>query len=310
MMKRSFAVFAAVGMSVVLAACGGSDGPTVEAGQSSTTQSSTSASSSSSSDTTSSSSSTSSETSTSSSTSSTTTTTAPVDFAVGDCLRNKTYEKVACTDNHELEVSAVVPNTQYTDDLVKRTALRNYTCLSAAGTYTGGPAYGTLWLGDGITPSKDPKSNERIACVVMLYKNDDSGVQSINYSAKDAIKKDGFDKYQFCTSSLPSGDSVKLTPCNGPHVAESTGGFMTGKFGDPYPGLAKNNAAMYAKCKPISQKYLGTTTRTDIIPSQNSSPESGWKRGVQITACFVETNGTKVTKSMKGIGNKPLSSVQ
>jgi hypothetical protein len=229
---------------------------------------------------------------------------------VGDCLRNKTYEKVACTDNHELEVSAVVPNTQYTDDLVKRTALRNYTCLSAAGTYTGGPAYGTLWLGDGITPSKDSKSNERIACVVMLYKNDDSGVQSINYSAKDVIKKDGFDKYQFCTSSLPSGDSVKLTPCNGPHVAESTGGFMTGKFGDPYPGLAKNNAAMYAKCKPISQKYLGTTTRTDIIPSQNSSPESGWKRGIQITACFVETNGTKVTKSMKGIGNKPLSSVQ
>lgn len=304
-MKRSFAVVAAVGMSVVLAACGGSgDGPTVKAGQPSTTQSSTS---STSSETTTSSSSTTESTTSSSST--TSSPSAATDFAAGDCLLNKSYEKVACTESHDLEVTAVVPNKEYSDDLVKRAALRNYTCQSAAGTYISGPAYGSLWLGEGITPSKDPKSSERITCVVMLYKTDDSGIQTINYSAKDVIKKEGFDKYQFCTSTLPSGDSVKLTPCNGPHVAESTGGFITGKFGDPYPGLAKHNAAMHAKCRPIAQKYLGAV-RTDIVSSQNSSPESGWKKGVQITSCFVQTNGTKVTKTMKGIGNKPLSSLR
>lgn len=228
---------------------------------------------------------------------------------MGQCLRGRSYERVECTEPHDSEVTAVIANKEYPTDLVKRTALRNYTCINAAATYTGGPAYGSLFLGDGLTPASDPKSSERITCIVRLYKSDDSGAQTVSTSAKDAIKRDGFEKYQFCTSTLPSGDKVTLTDCKGPHVAESTGGFVTGKFTDPYPGLAKHNAAMHAKCKPLAQKYLGAV-RADIVNSQNSSPASGWAQGIHITACFVETKGTKVTKTMKGIGNKPLSSVQ
>lgn len=304
-MPRKSIFTMAVTAAVLLAGCGGDDGgPTVvpnsvspsTSSESSTSTAASSASSSSSSSTPS---------STPSSTSS-----APAELVVGDCLMYSTYEKVDCSRPHDMEVSALVPNKEYANDLVKRNALRSYTCLTEAAKYTGGPGYGTRFLSQGISASKDPKSAERIACVVMLYNETDTGIEKVSRSVKNAVKTDGFEKYQLCTSLPPSGDKVKMVPCSQPHVAESIGGFITGKFGDAYPGLDKHNANMLKQCRPYAQRYLGAQRR-DIVASQNSSPASGWKRGQPITACFVETvGGVKVTKSMKGIGNKPLGSLK
>lgn len=214
-----------------------------------------------------------------------------------------------CTQSHDAEVTAVLGSTAYANDPVKRTAFRNFTCLEQAGKYIGGPGYGSLLIGDYVTSSVDPKSDSRVVCTVKEYKSDDSGLQQQTASLKGVLKTKGFDAYKFCTSELPSGPDVKLTSCTGPHVAESVWGFTWGPFGAAYPGLAQQNARAMKGCTPYAGKYLGAS-RSDIVPSQNSAPASNWGRGNQITACFVQTNGTKVTKSMKGIGKKPLSSVQ
>lgn len=303
-MRKILLGAAALSTTMVLAACGDDGGaPKVQSAPASTSTTSSPTSSSSSESTTSSSSTTSSTTSSSSSST-------PAEYAVGDCFKGKSWEKVGCTEPHDREITAIVSNSEYSTDLIKRSALRNYTCLAEAGKYVGGPDYGSLFLGGPLPVAKDPKSNERIVCAVQLQKADDSGIEQINYSAKDAIKKNGFHKYQLCTSTPPSKDGLKIAPCDGPHVAESTWGFLDGKFGDPYPGAKAQNLAAHKRCQPFGDRYLGAK-RADVRPVQNSAPESGFKRGIPVIGCFVETaDGSKVTKSMKGLGNKPLSSVK
>ncbi|GAB3585836.1 septum formation family protein [Calidifontibacter terrae] len=217
--------------------------------------------------------------------------------------------KIDCSQSHDSEVTAVLASTAFADDPVKRASFRNFTCLEQAGKYIGGPGYGTLLVGNYVTSSVDKKADSRIVCTVREYKDDDSGVQMQTTTLKNAIKTNGFDKYKFCTSELPSGPNVKLTTCSGPHVAETVWGYTWGPFGAKFPGTAQQAARAMKACTPYATKYLGAT-RSDVVPSQNSAPESNWVRGNQLTACFVQTNGTKITKSLKGIGSKPLSSVQ
>ena len=142
-MPRKSILTMAVTAAVLLAGCGGDDGgPTVVPNSGSPSTSSESS-------TSTAASSASSASSSSSSSTPSSTSSAPAELAVGDCLMYSTYEKVDCSRPHDMEVSALVPNKEYANDLVKRNTLRSYTCLTEAAKYTGGPGYGTRFLSQG-----------------------------------------------------------------------------------------------------------------------------------------------------------------
>lgn len=304
MIKKSLSTTVAVSAALLLSGCGGDSTPNVIAN--STSSSSTSQTSSSSSST--SSSSTSSVTSSTSSSSSSSSSEAKT-YAVGDCFQSTKLDKVDCSKPHKLEVSAVVPNNQYTDDLTKRAALRAYTCQAEQAKYTSGPAFGTILISDDVKPASDPKANEQIVCLVAKTYPDDSGYSFVQGTLKGIVAKEGIDKFTLCTTGKAGTDEIgKIVACNQPHVSEAFGGFQHTPFG-PYPGEDKIDQPALKKCMEMGKNFLGAT-RKDIVIAKNSSGKGPWSRGSQLTACFVQTDGTMVTKSMKGIGNKPLSSLK
>ncbi|TQJ13971.1 putative regulator of septum formation [Yimella lutea] len=306
MRTHAMAGVAAAAM-LTLSACGGGDAPTIGTGPGTSgngglpTSATSTAPSSPASPTASS--------PTSSSPTSSSPTSEPRTFAAGDCLESsRDPKKVDCSQPHKLEVTAVVPNSEHTGDLVKRASLRNYTCQGEAPKYTGGPAFGTILISDQVGTSADPKSGEQFVCLVAKTTADDSGYESVQGSLKGIVTKEGLAKYAFCTTDKASGDPGKIIPCTQPHVSESFGGFQNTPFG-PYPGEDKMKKTALDKCRQMGKDFLGST-RGDIVISQNSSGPNPWAKGTQLTACFVQTDGTKVTKTMKGIGNKPLSSLK
>lgn len=286
---------AAVAAALVLAACGGGDAPSVNAGSTSSGGSSSSWSGSTTTDSSDKSSSSSSSTSTS----------PAAAYAVGMCL-SRTYAQTDCNSNHAFEVTAVAQTSQYSGDVTKRNALRNFTCIEKAAAYTGGPAYGTIMFGNPVPLANDPEADKRIVCVISRDKPDDSGLQEMNSSAKDFFKKNPVAGNNLCLESVASSDTLKFVDCTSPHEAESTGGFINGKFGDAYPGETKLSAEALKKCIPISRGFVGSN-RSDLVPSQNSAGSSPWSRGSQGTACFIQTKGgVKLDKTVYKLGDKAL----
>ena len=283
---------------LLVAGCGGEAGPTVGAATATQTPSTSSASPTPSS-------------STSPSSSASPTSTA-ISFSPGTCLNDQpSWVTVSCDEPHFYEVAAVVQSSKYDGNLVKRAAYKNSVCDAKVGTYIDGPAYGSLMLGSPLPVAVDPDSSKQIVCVVSQQKGDDSGVVSRTSSAKGALKGTGFYKYQMCLDGKASADAdVKLVPCSGPHVSEATYGFIMGKWGDKFPGAASINKTSLDKCKPKDKAYVGGVTRDDISFAQNSSGQGPWEKGHRLTVCFVQVNNGKVSKTMRGIKHKSLSSIR
>lgn len=240
----------------------------------------------------------------------TTTTSAPaVEFAEGDCFRDIDFkEPIACDKGHRREVIAVVDDKKQPSDPLKRNAHRNYVCMEKGSSYVGGPIMASRILATPISTALDPKADERIVCAVQVQKSDDSGSMDVKVSVKNALKGEGFDNYKLCTSERASGDPGKVVSCHDPHVSEAFSGFVVGKADEKYPGKDVVNKRALTQCREKG-KGLVKAGRTDIIVSSNSSGPTPWGQGLRITVCFLETKGTKVTKSMKKVGDKPLSSL-
>lgn len=229
------------------------------------------------------------------------------DYAVGQCLKDFTVP-VACSAEHDAEVTAIVPDTAPED--AARNARRTYACTDSALRYIDGP-YGTVLLSTSLEVDEDPQFRRRFVCLVARAKSDDTGVETLTVSLKGAVKRDGFFAYRQCTATLPHLESsLKFVPCDQPHVAESVWGFVHGPFTKNFPGRDSLNTTALSMCRPYAERYMGTAGRRDVVASQNSAPEDTWNRGLHTTGCFVQTDGTKVTGTLRGIGSKPLASLR
>jgi len=289
-------------MCLGLAACGGSDSPTVappSVTSSSSTPASTPASSSSSSSSASSPSTSSSDA-------------VKADFQAGQCYDDTVHWSLTpCNQSHELEITAVVKTSQHSDDIIKRGILRTWTCNNVVSGYLGSSSAAfSLVLGQPVPTAVDTNADTEIVCAAAVSKPDDSGYQEINYRLKNRIKETGYLPYRICTSDRPSqDDSPKIVPCSEAHKAETIGGFVIGKPDGKYPGGKAVDKAALQHCVPLAKKYLGAT-RGDVIAAANSTGQSGWQRGTTMTACFVEATKGTFRKPLKGMKNQPLSKFQ
>lgn len=284
-------------MCLGLAACGSSGSPSVSTPPATTSTSTAAPSTTTSSPTTSSASETGGST------------TAAADFEVGQCYDDTAnWTPAPCTQQHKLEITAIVKTTQYAGDAVKRGVLRTWTCNNVVAGYVGSPSAGfSRILGQPVPTAVDTGAGTHIVCAAAVAKADDSGYEEIGYRLKNRIKDKGYVDYRICTSDRPSkSDSPKIVPCTDPHKAETIGGYVIGRPDSRYPGSKAVDKSALAKCVPLARTYLGTT-RGDVIAAANSTGRSGWQQGTTMTACFVEaTNGTFV-KPLRGMKNQPLS---
>ncbi|NNG39370.1 hypothetical protein HJ588_08785 [Flexivirga sp. ID2601S] len=238
---------------------------------------------------------------------------AEADFAPGQCYDNTVNWKLTpCDQKHKLEITQVVTNDQYADDVQKRSVLRTWTCNNALGGYLGDPAgYFSLVLAQPVPTSADPKNAGRIVCAAAVTKNDDSGYDQITYPIKNLLKDKGYVDYRICTPERPSqSDSPKIVPCTEPHAAETIGGYVIGQANTPYPGEAATDKISLDKCKALAKTYLGGVERKDVVAASNHSGPGPWGRGTTLTACFVESTNGKFVKPLKDMKNQPLSKFQ
>lgn len=307
---RPLLAFATIGtLCLGLAACGGSDSPTVVAPTADGTSATSTADPTSPSTSASSSSDTSPGSSSAPSSPSSTDTTSAVAFAPGQCIDDTTnWQVIPCSRKHELEIMSVVKTTKDADDIVKRGVLRTWTCNNEVAAYVGSPSGAFSRILDQAVPAAaDPNAAEQIVCAIGVAKPDDSGYEEITYGLKNRLKQTGYTDYRICTSDRPSKtDSPHIVPCSRPHKAETIGGYVIGAADGTYPGSAEVDKRALKKCVPLAKSYLGGT-RGDVIAAVNSTGREGWKRGTTLTACFVEATQGTFGKPLQGIKNKPLS---
>lgn len=299
--RAALAAASSVAELVLIAGCGGSGGPSVSAPTGGTTTASR----------TSSSAPSPSTGSTTSASSTSSDDGEGVDYTKGQCLvDNPEWKAVPCTTSHYYEVTAVVQDDRYKGDLVKRSAYRNWVCDQKADAYLGGTSVASLLLGAVVPPAGDPRGSDRIVCLVYHAKAADKGQVTDTKSLKGALKGKGQFRYRICLAGKASDDAFHITPCDGPHVSEATGGFSIGTWQTRYPGEDKINKTSLKKCRPKDKAFLGGVVRDDISFAQNSSGDTAWSKGHRITTCFVQVDQGKVTGTMKGIKHKPLSTIR
>lgn len=248
--------------------------------------------------------------STSAAPTSSTTATAPTaagDFTVGDCLVSSRYLKVPCTSPHEMEVTAVKPNSD--TDLLQRSARREFDCMAAGAAYIAGPAYGTRFYFTFVPEAYDRRGKQQFTCIARLSQENLVATSQVTYRFKDVVRTRGFDEYKLCTVELPSRTSALPAPCNEPHAAESVWGFQYGPFEKPYPGDAAMRKNALQQCTPFVDRFVGAK-RSDLTVAQNSSNAASWSKGSHLAVCYVQTDGRLVMGPLSGIGTKPLESVR
>ncbi|YAL84186.1 septum formation family protein [Dermacoccaceae bacterium W4C1] len=300
-LRRAGVAVAAVVALIAVPACSSDDGPSVSAP--STTSSSSPATSTSEPSTSSASSS-----SSSSSPASTSAAIARDDYQVGECLDTQTrYAKVDCSSPHVLEVVAVVDDDRDGSDLVKRAARATATCNTEGASYLGSTALAVTRVAVNPLPSSaNSAAATKIVCVAAEYRTSLSGYVSRTASLKGALHGNSFWNYNMCVKEKASEDKITFVSCSQPHASEAVGGRLNGKAGDAFPGNDKIQSEALKFCKPVGQRFL-KGNRSDIVVSQNSGGETPWKRGQMLTGCFVQVTSGTVTKSLRDIGDRPLS---
>lgn len=234
-------------------------------------------------------------------------------LAKGDCLGPKpSYERVKCSEPHDYEVFYAKGDTKYSDDLVKRGAWSTATCYTQGAKFLGNEGFGVTRLAvESVPQEANPDNSKRVACMAKEYRTSGRGLASSTSSLKGKLKGNGFYNYNLCAKNLASDTDMEIVVCTEPHSSEAIGGKLNGKPGDPYPKDGKKiHAAARKFCKPLAAKFLGGA-RSDIAYAENSGGKKPWSEGKMISGCFVEIKDkTKVTKTMKGIGDKPISSLK
>lgn len=291
-MRRNILTMGIAAMTLVLtAACGSDNAPTVGGAATTAPAASATAPTSSSAPSAASSASAPSTSSTSSA--------ADKTFPVGQCLGDRpSYTPVDCTTPHPFEVAGTVQSSEHAGDLIKRGKLRENACDRIGAAYLGSEALAISRIAVAALPTvADPKNSERIVCIVSELNPSLKGHAPHTTTLKGSIAGTAVANYGICLKGRASDDKVEIVPCSQPHMSQGIGGRIQAKPSDP--GDKAVAAAALKFCQPIGHTFLGTKTRRDVIPSQNSGPE--------LTGCFVEVTSGTVTKSLAGIGSKPLS---
>lgn len=251
--------------------------------------------------------------SSSSSSSSPAETTSAGPLAKGDCLGPKpSYVPAKCSEPHDYEIFYAKDDTKYSGDLVKRGAWTTATCYTQGAKFLGNEGFGVSRIAvEPVPPEANKDGDKRIACMAKEYRTSGQGLASSTTTLKGKLKGKGFYNYNLCVKDLASATEMQIVVCSQPHSSEAIGGKLNGKPGAPYPKDGqKIHAAARKFCKPLARKFLGGT-RSDIAYAENSGGEKPWSEGKMISGCFVEIKDkTKVTKTLRGIGNKSLSKLK
>lgn len=296
--KAPLALVTAGFMALTVGACSSDEGPTVSAPSSPVATSAAP---------------TTSESSTSSTSSSSSSSASPADqpLKAGDCLGPQPdYERVACDEGHTFEIYHVEQEDTHADDLVKRGAWSMATCYTEGAKFLGNEGFGVTRISvEPVPTTVNTDADKVIACMAKEYRTSGTGLASSTSTLKNALKGDKFYDYNLCAKGKASADQLEIAVCSEPHAAEAIGGKLNGKRGDAYPKDGNKIHTEARKfCQPLAKKFLGGA-RSDISFAENSGGKKPWSEGKMISGCFVETkDGSKLTKSLKGIGDKPLSS--
>ncbi|WP_275238896.1 septum formation family protein [Luteipulveratus flavus] len=308
MVRRTAAMAVlAAGVMTMTAACGGGDDVSVAPASTATSSAAPTGSAAPSSSSTSESSSP----STTSAAPSTSSSAAAKSFTVGQCLGDKpSYTAIDCSAPHDFEITAVVPSTAHQGDLVKRSAYGTATCNEQTSTYLGTQAWPVTRVQSAPLPSvADPQNASRFVCLTYRVDTSLDKREKVSGSMKGKLAGDGIRPYVICLKGRASqSNDVEFVPCSQPHVSEAVGGKLNGKADSPFPGASKISSDALKFCTPVGQKFLGTKVRKDIVVSQNSGGPGPWSRGQMVTGCFVEVTSGTVSKTLAGIGAKPLTS--
>lgn len=283
---------ATVGAVVLLTACGGAgDAPTVRKAASTTSTPASTPSAPSSSPT---------------STSSAPDPGIPASIKSGECLVDTdAYAIVPCTRTHAYQVTAVIKDARESGNTTARAVLRKETCNASLTKFSGGAPVGLLALGSPVPLVDDALNASRIVCLIHLRTDGDGSNRIIDFSLENKLTGNEALKYTFCVDQVKGFDIVK---CTVPHKGQTTGGYLVGKYVEKYPGKARLASLRDTNCPKLGAAFLGTATRSDVKATGLSVTEAAWAQGDRYAACFVEVTSGTVSKSLQGIGKKPLTS--
>ncbi len=289
---RAGRAMAAVGAVASLAACGGAGAaPTVQESASGTSTPAVTPSSPSSSPT---------------STSSAPSPGIPASIKTGECLIDTdAYAIVPCTRTHVYQVTAVVKDARESTNTTARAVLRKETCNASLTKFSGGAPVGLLALGGPVALVDDPLNSSRIVCLMHLRTDGDGSNRVIDFSLENKLAGSAALQYTFCVDKVKGFDIVKCTVA---HRGQTTGGYLAGKYVEKYPGKARLASLRDQNCPKLGSAFLGSASRSDIKATGLSVTESAWAQGDRYAACFVEVTSGTVSKSLQGIGSKPLTS--
>jgi hypothetical protein len=124
---------------------------------------------------------------------------------------------------------------------------------------------------------------------------------------KNALTGNGFTRFQVCTETKASDQSIRRVPCDRPHVAESVPGVLAlGSPDAPMPSAADISARAEPHCKPRVDAYLGLPDgRPDVFYAWRWPSTAQYANGNTFLVCFAQTQAP-VSAPLRGIGAAPL----
>jgi hypothetical protein len=221
---------------------------------------------------------------------------APTLPKAGQCMNAFDLKVLDCAGAHEAEVMSVgelsglgasYPDTQ----ALRKAALPP--CRSVLTEYLGsGDADSTRLRVWAFWPNEQGwKDGQRWRLCTVVEISPDEKPLARKGSVKNILGQNGFSTFQTCTSGSPSKDAeVKVTACNGAHLAEAVpGGVVSlGKPSDPAPSKDQMNAIAKDKCTKAVHDYLGSSKRTDVFPAWRNPGSQAWSEGWTNAICYAE----------------------
>ncbi|KOV89122.1 hypothetical protein ADL03_03825 [Nocardia sp. NRRL S-836] len=231
----------------------------------------------------------------------------------GQCMNAFDLKVLDCAGSHEAEVMSVGDlaglSTAYPDTQALRKAALP-PCRSALTEYLdSADADSTRLRVWAFWPNEQGwKDGQRWRLCTVVEISPDEKPLPRKGSVRGVLGQNGFATFQTCTSGSPSKDAeVKVTACNGAHLAEAVpGGVVSlGKSTDPAPSKEQMNAIAKDKCTKAVHDYLGSSKRADVFPAWRNPGSQAWSEGWTNAICYAEA--TKAfSGTLLGIRDNPL----
>lgn len=211
----------------------------------------------------------------------------PKQYAAGDCyLDTHRTAKTDCGTPHELEVVAVLPDTEYADDPLRRYAHKHHRCERAGAEYTGGPVPGSLVEVAAMNTKSDPEgAATRIVCTAIVREPDTMLPRLMKRSLSGVLAPDSYDDYKSCYAKTTAKGLGKRVPCSDPHGAEAfSGSLWTGDPSAPHPGADTLDEDGLERCRKLGKGLIASGRKDIRITTDNANP-SVWTTGIRWNVC-------------------------